>query len=197
MSDIALYYPWTPSTACPPCTRRSPFKQWSPPASLTSPWTRLSTRRTLAAEFDAFREHLASLNDRFSELTQTEDPAILRARLEDLVEADLARPLAELERGLRHLRWEPVRAVLGRSSLALPVVFDLLPETAQLPVVAGAAGMVAATVIGSGARVREEARARRRSAAGYMLGLREELNPTGVVDRMRRVFRHASTYGTP
>ncbi|MCM3920285.1 DUF6236 family protein [Frankia sp. AiPs1] len=157
----------------------------------------VDARRTLAAEFDAFREHLASLNDRFSELTQTEDPAILRARLEDLVEGDLARPLAELERGLRQLRWEPVRAVLGRSSLALPGVFALLPETARLPVVVGAGGMVAATLIGSGARVREEARDRRRSAAGYLLGLREELNPTGVVDRIRRVFRHASAPGNP
>jgi hypothetical protein len=30
----------------------------------------------------------------------------------------------------------------------------------------------------------------RRSAHGYLLGLREELDPRGVVDRVRRTFRH-------
>ena len=63
----------------------------------------VQARRTLAAEFDAFCAHLESLADQFSALTQVEDPAVLRARLEVLVGRDLRRPTAELDRGLRQL----------------------------------------------------------------------------------------------
>jgi|GEM_PF-4995954 hypothetical protein len=152
----------------------------------------VAARRALSEEFDAFRRHLDALNDRFAEVAQAaEDPGVVRERVGLLVEQDFGPATAELERGLRLLGLEPVRAVLGLTSLALPVAVEWAPEVVGLPVAVGSAGMVAATLISSSARAREQARQRRRSAAGYLLGLRTELNPTGVIDQLRRTFRRA------
>lgn len=154
-------------------------------------------RRTLAAEFDAFRDHLASLADQLGALAQIEDPAILRTRLELLVQRDLRRSTDDLERGLRQLGLEPARAVLGMKSLELPATAAAAASGAGLPIAAGQAGLVAAQLVASGVHSHRQGRDRRRGAAGYLLGLREELNPTGVVDRVRRMFRRASDPAGP
>ena len=152
----------------------------------------VEARRTLAAEFDAFCLHLDSLSAQFAELADVEDPAVLRARLEVLVGRDLRRPAAELDRGLRKLGLQPARAVLGMKSLELPGVAAAAVSGVGLPVVAGQAGLVAAQFIVSSVQAHQAAEERRRSAAGYLLGLRKELSPRGVVERLRRMFRRAS-----
>jgi Family of unknown function (DUF6236) len=152
----------------------------------------VEARRTLAAEFDAFCLHLDSLSAQFTELARVEDPAVLRARLEVLVGRDLRRPAAELDQGLRKLGLQPARAVLGMKSLELPAVAAAAVSGAGLPVVAGQAGLVAAQFIVSGIQAHQAAEERRRSAAGYLLGLRKELSPRGVVERVRRTFRRAA-----
>jgi hypothetical protein len=153
----------------------------------------VQARRTLAVEFDAFCAHLELLADQFSALTQIEDPAVLRARLEVLVGRDLRRPTAELDKGLQQLGLQPTRAVLGMKSLELPAVAATAASGIGLPVVAGQAGLVAAQFIASSIQAHREADERGRSAAGYLLGLRSELNPSGVVDRVRRMFQRASS----
>jgi hypothetical protein len=149
-------------------------------------------RRMLAAEFDAFGEHIDSLAATFAELAEIESVEVLRARLQVLVERDLRRPTANLERELRRLGYEPARAVLGIKSLELPAVTAAAAAGAGVPAVAGQAGLVAARIIASGIRARRAAQDQRRAAAGYLLGLREELNPKGVLDRIRRTFRRAT-----
>ncbi|MBL7493727.1 hypothetical protein I6A60_33765 [Frankia sp. AgB1.9] len=147
-------------------------------------------RRALADEFDAFRQHVEALGDQLADIARTsEDPKILREKLDVLVDRDFRGSTADLERGLRRLGLEPVRAVLGLTSLALPITAAWLPEMVGVPVVVGSAGMVAATVVSSTVRAREQAREHRRSAAGYLLGLREELGPSEVVNRVRRTLR--------
>jgi hypothetical protein len=157
----------------------------------------VKARRTLAAEFDAFCAHLDSLSGQFAELGQIEDQQILRVRLEILVGRDLRRPTAELGRGLRQLGLQPARAVLGMKSLQLPAAAAAAASGVGLPLVAGQAGLVTAQFIASSVQARQTAEERRRSAAGYLLGLHSELTPKSVVDRVRRMLHRASASSNP
>lgn len=154
----------------------------------------VEARRKLASEFDAFCAHLDSLSEQFTALARVEDPVILRARLEVMVGRDLLRPTADLDRGLRQLELQPTRAVFGLKSLELPAIAAAAVSGVGLPVAAGQAGLAAAQFITSSIYTRQAAEQRRRSATGYLLGLRGELSPVGVVDRVRRMFRRASLF---
>lgn len=137
----------------------------------------VEARRKLASEFDAFCVHLDSLSEQFTALARVEDPVILRARLEIMVGRDLLRPTADLDRGLRQLDLQPARAVLRLKSLELPAVAAAAVSGVGLPVAAGQARLAAAQFITSSIQTRQTAEQRRRSAAGYLLGLRGELSP--------------------
>jgi uncharacterized protein DUF6236 len=152
----------------------------------------VQARRALANEFDAFRAHLDSLTEQFSEMAQIESPEILQARLELLVERDLRRPTADLKRGLRRLGLEPARAVLGLKSLELPAVAATAVTGIGVPVAVGQAGLVAAQMVASSVHAHHVAQQQRLSAAGYLLGLRKELNPRGVMGLLRAAFRRGS-----
>lgn len=151
----------------------------------------VQARRVLASEFDAFRARLDSLTDQFADMAQAESAEVLRARVQMLVERDLRGSVEELERGLRGVGLEPARAVLGMKSLELPAAAAAAATGFGIPAVAGKAGLVAAELVASGVRAGRAAQERRRSVAGYLLGLREELDPQGVVDRLRRTLRRA------
>jgi hypothetical protein len=152
----------------------------------------ITARRTLAAEFDAFSAHLESMAERFTEIARIESPEVLAAQLKILVERDLRQPTADLKAGLLRLGMEPMTAVLGMNSLQLPATTAAIVAGAGVPVAVGQTGMAAAQLIASGVRAHRSGQAMRRSAAGYLLGLRVELDPQGIVDRVRRTVRHAS-----
>ncbi|MFG3423417.1 DUF6236 family protein [Micromonospora sp. NPDC048063] len=145
-------------------------------------------RRTLAVEFDAFRAHLTGLGDEFAQLDGIEDPEILRARLAAMVEADVGSSVRELERGLRALGLEPVRAIFGLKSLELPAVAALAAHALNLSPVIGAGGMLAVQAFTAVREAHRSAGERRTSAAGYLLGLRAELDPPGALERARRIL---------
>ncbi|RGC65636.1 hypothetical protein C5N14_27425 [Micromonospora sp. MW-13] len=145
-------------------------------------------RRTLAAEFDAFRAHLTGLAEEFARLDGIEDPEILRARLAAMVELDLSGSIRELEQGLRALGLEPIRAMFGLKSLELPTVAALAAHALHLSPVIGAGGMLAVQAFTAVRSARESAGERRTSAAGYLLGLRAQLDPPGALERARRIL---------
>lgn len=158
------------------------------PANLaTVPVKRIiKARKVLLPEFHAFRDHLESLHDDLTEIAQLTDPNVRQARLELLLEKKVRVPGADLEQKLRKLGFEPARAVLSAKTPALPAAATGLgvpPLIAQGAMVAGR--FVSAVVAGE-----QAAEGERRNAHGYLLGLREELDPRGVVDRVRRTFRH-------
>jgi hypothetical protein len=154
----------------------------------------VQARRKLAAEFDAFSIHLDSLAEHFAALSAIEDPAILQARLKILVERDLRRPAAELDKGLRQLGLEPGRAVFVAQSGKLPLVASALVSTG-LPMMAAEGGVMAAQILSSSVRARRTAQERRQSSpAGYLLGLQKELTSVGAVERLRKTFRRASAH---
>lgn len=166
------------------------------PAGLESlPVERIvQTRRKLAPEFDAFCGYLDSLSTQFAEFEQIEDPAVLSARLEIMLGRDLLRPIEDLKRGLRRLGFQPAGAVLAMKTLELPAVAAAAASGIALPAAAGQAGMAAAQLIAAGVHARQAAEQSRRSAAGYLLGLRGQLSPTGVLYRLRQTFDRASSW---
>ena len=117
----------------------------------------VQARRILTAEFDAFTTHLDTLADQFATLAHVEDPEILHARLQVLLDRDLRQPMAQLERGLRQVSLEPGRAVLGMKTLELPAVAAAAATGAGLPVAAGQAGLIAAQFIASSIQARQTA----------------------------------------
>ncbi|WP_433225819.1 DUF6236 family protein [Microtetraspora malaysiensis] len=150
--------------------------------------TIVRVRRTLSDEFDAFRAHLGEMSEEFAELEGVEDPGILQARLESLVNRDLTRSVRELEHGLRTLGLEPIRAVLGLKSLELPAIAALGAHAVNLSPIAGAGGAIAIQLLASIRTARRTAAERRTSAAGYLLALRRELDPVSAVTRARRAL---------
>ncbi|MFJ8475624.1 DUF6236 family protein [Kitasatospora sp. NPDC094011] len=143
-------------------------------------------RRELADEFDAFRLHLQAMAEDFSELEAVEDPEILKARLEAMVNRDLTGPTRKLERGLRTLGMTPVRTVLGLKSLELPAIAALSAHALDVSPIAGAGGMIAVQLLSSARTALRASAERRTSAAGYLLGLRREFEPAGLLTPIHR-----------
>lgn len=149
----------------------------------------IKARRSLAQEFDTFRDHLNTLTDRLAELGQIKDPSVLQARLELMIDRDLRRPAGDLEQKLRQLGFEPEQAVLGMKSLELPAAAAAAASALALPPGAGQAGMVAARLIATAARSRAQRRQMLRSTpAGYLLSLEKQLTPGGIIERLRRTL---------
>ena len=133
-------------------------------------------RITLANEFDTFREHLNSLADDFASLVGIENTTVLQARLQMLVDRDLRRPTAALERSLRLFSLEPMKAVLGLKTLNLPAAAAAATSVAGVPVAAGQAGLVTARLVAGALRSRSQRRAAMQAGpAGYLLGLKKKL----------------------
>jgi Family of unknown function (DUF6236) len=145
-------------------------------------------RQTLSAEFEAFRAHVDALGEEFARLDDIGDPGILQLRLESIVERDLVKPARELERGLRRLGMQPVRAVFGIKSLELPAIAALAAQAVNVPPAVGAGGAIALQLVASARAARRAAAEQRTSAAGYFLGLRRELSPVGALARVRRAL---------
>jgi hypothetical protein len=150
--------------------------------------TIVRVRRTLSDEFDAFRVHLGEMSWELAQLEEVEDPGVLQARLESLVDRDITRSVRELEHGLRALGLEPVRAVLGLKSLELPAIAALGAHAMNLSPIVGAGGAIAVQLLASIGTVRRTAAEQRTSAAGYLLALRRELDPVSAVTRARRAL---------
>ncbi|MFF0431733.1 DUF6236 family protein [Streptomyces sp. NPDC004327] len=132
-------------------------------------------RLRLSDEFEAFRAHLDELGSQFAALDQVTDPAVLQARIAAMVDRNLSRPLKDLTRGLRSLRLKPIREVIGLRSLELPALAALGAHTVNLSPILGAGGAVVVQLVASSRSARAAAADQRRSATGYLLGLRREL----------------------
>ncbi|MFJ9846075.1 DUF6236 family protein [Kitasatospora sp. NPDC101155] len=143
-------------------------------------------RRELADEFDAFRAHLQAMGEDFAELEAVEDPAILQARVEAMVNRNLTKPTRKLERGLRTLGMTPVRAVLGLKSLELPAIAALSAHALNVSPIAGAGGMIAVQLFSSARAALRTSADQRTSAAGYLLSLQREFEPAGLLTSFRQ-----------
>ncbi|MFJ6918628.1 DUF6236 family protein [Streptomyces sp. NPDC101133] len=148
----------------------------------------IHARKVLSDEFDAFSAHIEALHEEFSLLDGIEDPGILQAQLESMVERNLTKPTRELECGLRTLGMDPVRGVFGLKSLELPAVAALAAHTMHMAPIAGAGGAIAIQLLSSVRTAQRTSAAQRKSAAGYLLGLRRDLDPATALTRARRTL---------
>lgn len=144
----------------------------------------VAARKTLHAEFDAFRDHLESLTDEFTRLAETDDPGILTTRLEALADRHVRAPLAELRRGLRSVGLQPVQATMGIKSLKLPLLPAFAAATLAIPDTAAQAGLLGALILSSAVQAHTAARELRGGAAGYLLGLHRNVQPHSTLDRV-------------
>ncbi|MFJ7213599.1 DUF6236 family protein [Amycolatopsis sp. NPDC098790] len=149
----------------------------------------VKVRKTLASEFDAFRDHLGTLAGEFSNLAQVENPTVLQARLQMLVDRNLRRPTEALERSLRRLGFDPAGAILDLKSSELPALAAAVTSAAGVPKVVAEAGLAAARLVAGGARARATQRdARQNSPVGYLLGLKQQFGRRSVRERVRHPF---------
>ena len=142
-------------------------------------------RRELAEQFDAFRAHLDELSRHFTELATVVDSAVLHARVEMLVHEQLRRPVNDLRRELRLLGLRPAQALLSLRTLTPPAMVATIGGVAGIPSAVTAASAAAACVISVAHGARQDARVKKRSPAGYLLGLDRMLTPRTLTDRAR------------
>jgi hypothetical protein len=146
----------------------------------------IKARTTLAVEFDIFREHLNTLAEEFTELAQVENLSILQAQLQMLVDRDLRRPTATLERSLRQLGLEPAHAILGLKTLELPAIAAAATSAVGVPIAVSQAGLATARLIASSIQTHSKRRdARQSSPVGYLLGLKQQIGRRGIIERIR------------
>ncbi|MBC3843124.1 hypothetical protein GXW82_31810 [Streptacidiphilus sp. 4-A2] len=148
----------------------------------------IEIRQALEPELDAFQEHMWTINDELADLGQVEDASILDHQLKALVEKNLITPMADLESGFRKLGVKTARAMLSIRSVELPLVAGMAIHDLHLPSVVGAGGAIATQVIGAAAGAKREHSQDQRSGAGYLLGLRNRLDPPGLLNRMQRTL---------
>jgi hypothetical protein len=153
----------------------------------------IRVRQTLAAEFAAFREHVDALMSGFAELAQLSDPDVFAQQVNSLVDHELLKPMKDLDSGLRRLGLQPARAVLGVKSFELPALAGMAAYAAHIPTTVGTVGTALAFIGSSAVTANRVAHERRTSPAGYLLGLREQLNPRDVIDHARRTLRRRSS----
>jgi hypothetical protein len=127
----------------------------------------------------------------------SEDQAVLNARLGLAVDRDLRTALREIERGLRNEGFQPVPALFTLKTPEMPIVLSVLGTTfvgggGGLPKFLLDTGAIVACFVSSTSRARAARGELRCSPGGYLLGLREELNPHGLIDRIHRAARRPS-----
>ncbi|GAA2917252.1 hypothetical protein ACFQZ0_00295 [Streptomyces erythrogriseus] len=118
------------------------------------------------------------LESQFAALDQVTDPAVVQARIAAMADRNLSRPLEDLTRGLRSLRLQPIREVIGLRSLELPALAALGAHTVNLSPLLAAGGGVAVQMVASTLSARAVAADQRRSATGYLLGLTDRFRMT-------------------
>lgn len=148
----------------------------------------IEARKVLLPEFYAFQHHLEALHDDFAELAQVQDSGVREAKLHLLLERKVEVPGSDLQDTLRKLGLQPANAVLSVQTPKLPGLTAAV--AGGVPTAVAHGGAVAGRLVSAGLEAGQVAAQERRSAHGYLLGLREELTPRGVVDRVRRTFRH-------
>ncbi|MEV5506537.1 DUF6236 family protein [Streptomyces orinoci] len=140
----------------------------------------IKARQELAPQFAAFRAHLDDLGGVFADCDGTGNLQILRARVEQLAHDKILQDVADLERGLRQLKLEPVKATMRLKSFELPAVAaaaaSALPHIHDRAVLLDA-GVVAACFFSAVVDQRRSEQQLRRGAAGYLLSLGDLLTP--------------------
>ncbi|MEV0361686.1 DUF6236 family protein [Nocardia fusca] len=152
----------------------------------------IEARRRLLPEMIRYREFLDSLIPELVEISAITDPVVREKKLHNRVESQIKQPIERMEREIGSLGMQPVRAVLSMNSLAPPAALAVLAETAELPPVIAGSGMVAGCLVGATYNALDQRRqVLAAEPTGYLLNLRNELEPSDTVSRIRSAVRRA------
>ncbi|WIX82241.1 DUF6236 family protein [Amycolatopsis carbonis] len=149
----------------------------------------IEVRTKFGAELDAFRRYVTEQSEKLAQLQDVRDVEVFREYLRDEVDRAVTDQLKQLRDRLRSVGLESVRGVVNVKSVAPPALVTIAADTVGLsPAIAGSATM-AACVVAAPAQWRRQRRAAiRESPVGYLFQLDRELNPTGLIDRLRRAW---------
>jgi hypothetical protein len=153
--------------------------------------TILRCREDLAEELAAFRRHVAAQRQELVELASV---PVADRRLElfaEHVQQTVEVPLRQLEKGMKLHRLDPTRSLVMTSSLAPPLALNAVLGVGSA--VGNAVGAVAAVGNAWWQVHGLRAKAKAGSPVGYLLDVRDRLEPKTLAKRARKVF--AGTYG--
>lgn len=147
----------------------------------------IEIRRQFGPELDAFRQHVATAVEGLTRLNDVPDAAVFQAYVRDAVEGAVRSKLDDLRRKLRGLNVTPARALMNVKSLAPPTLVGIAANAAGVSPAVTAPAVLAATVVGVAANLRQDRRAAiAESPVGYLFHVDRKLNPAGLLDRVRR-----------
>ncbi|MEU5260389.1 DUF6236 family protein [Amycolatopsis sp. NPDC021455] len=153
--------------------------------------TILRCREDLAEELLAFRRHVAAHR---KELVELASVPVADRRLElfaEHVRQTVEVPLRQLEKGMKLLKLDPTRSLVMTSSVAPPLALNAVLGAGSA--VGNAVGAVAAVGNAWWQVHGLRAKAKAASPVGYLLDVRDRLEPKTLAKRVRKVF--AGTYG--
>jgi hypothetical protein len=153
----------------------------------------IEARKRLLPQMTAYREYLNSLSDRFAEIAELPDPDVRSAKLELMVGSEIRDRLGIMEREIGRLGLQPIRAIFSIQSLTPPALIGVLGNAIDIAPVITATTVAAGCLVGASANaMSNRSKVRQSHPAGYLLSIKSELNPVGVVAHTRRAFRRAA-----
>ncbi|MGH4013481.1 MAG: DUF6236 family protein [Pseudonocardiaceae bacterium] len=149
----------------------------------------LDVRAKFAAELDAFRTYVAEQVHRLAELDDVRDLTVFQEYLRTEVHQTVTARLNDLRERLRSVGLGSVRALANVKSVALPPLAAVAADAAGLPPAITVPAAVAACVAGAPIQWRRDRRITiRESPVAYLFQLQRTLNPTSLIDRLRRAW---------
>jgi uncharacterized protein DUF6236 len=149
----------------------------------------LDVRAKFATELDAFRGYVAQQVHSLAELDDVRDLVVFQEYLRTEVHRSVTALLNDLRERLRSVGLEAVRAVANVKSVALPPLAAVAADTAGLPPAVTVPAAVAACVAGAPIQWRRDRRAAiQESPVAYLFQLKRTLDPTTLLDRLRRAW---------
>lgn len=149
----------------------------------------LDVRAKFAAELDAFRAYVAEEVHRLAELDDVRDLTVFQEYLRTEVHQAVTARLNDLRERLRSVGLGSVRALANVKSVALPPLAAVAADTVGLPPAITVPAAVAACVAGAPIQWRRDRRvAIRESPVAYLFQLTQALDPTTLIDRLRKAW---------
>lgn len=147
----------------------------------------IEVRAKFGQDLDNFRRYVAEQAQQLAALEGIRDWAVVQDYLRDEVQRKITVQLKQLRERLRSVGLEPVRALANVKSVTLPPLAAMVADTVGMsPVISGSTAL-AATVVSTPTRWRNKRKTTiEESPVGYLFRIEQTLNPTTLIDRLRR-----------
>lgn len=150
----------------------------------------INCRTKLADELTNFRTHVDNMRQDLVELTQIPNELRRVEAFTEHVAQTVEQPLRKLERGMKQLKVPTIRELVVASILGPPTA-NSLTDAGAAPIAGLAVG--AAVVVGNAwwSSNAKKTELKQESAVGYLLDVRNQLNPKTAFERARELVTRA------